>query len=47
VIVAPVVLVLSLVPSPAAWLVSGRVWVRIGLILLFGRSRAIGPLRWT
>lgn len=49
VVVAPVLLVLPpwAVPSPAAWLVFGALWVGIGLIELFGRSRVIGPLRWT
>jgi hypothetical protein len=49
VVVAPVLLVVPpwVVPSPAAWLVFGTLWIGIGLIELFGRSRVVGPLRWT
>lgn len=49
VVVAPVLLVVPpwVVPSPAAWLVFGALWIGIGLIELFGRSRVVGPLRWT
>jgi hypothetical protein len=35
------------VPSPAAWLGFGAIWIGIGLLELFGRSRVVGPLRWT
>ena len=46
---APILLVVPpwLVPSPAAWLAFGAIWIGIGLLELFGRSRVIGPLRWT
>jgi hypothetical protein len=49
VIVAPVLLVVPpwAVPSPVAWLGFGALWIGIGLIELFGRSRVVGPLRWT
>ncbi|MDP9482208.1 MAG: hypothetical protein M3P84_03195, partial [Chloroflexota bacterium] len=49
VVVAPVLLVMPpwVVPSPAAWLLFGALWTGIGLIELFGRSRVVGPLRWT
>ena len=48
-VVAPILLVMPpwVVPSPAAWLGFGAIWIGIGLLELFGRSRAVGPLRWT
>ena len=48
-VLAPVLLVLPpwVVPSPGAWLSFGAVWIGVGLIELFGRSRVVGPLRWT
>jgi hypothetical protein len=48
-VVAPILLVVPpwVVPSPAAWLVFGAIWIGIGLLELFGRSRVVGPLRWT
>ncbi len=49
VVAAPVLLVVPpwVVPSPAAWVAFGTLWIGIGLIELFSRSRAVGPLRWT
>jgi hypothetical protein len=46
---APILLVLPpwVVPSPIAWLAFGVAWVGIGLLELFGGSRALGPLRLT
>ena len=49
VVAAPILLVVPpwVVPSPAAWVAFGTLWIGIGLIELFGRSRAVGPLRWS
>ena len=49
VIVAPILLVVPpwVVPSPAAWLAFGAIWIGIGLLELFGRSPQVGPLRLT
>ncbi len=49
VIVAPILLVVPpwVVPSPAAWLAFGAIWIGIGVLELFGRSPQVGPLRLT
>lgn len=49
VVVAPILLVVPpwVVPSSGPWLVFGAIWIGIGLIELFGRSRVVGPLRLT
>jgi hypothetical protein len=48
VVLPPILLVLPpwVVPSPVAWLAFGAIWIGIGLLELFGRSRVAGPLRW-
>ena len=49
VVLAPILLVVPpwVVPSSTAWLAFGTIWIAIGLLELFGRSRVVGPLRWT
>ncbi|HSS36950.1 MAG TPA: hypothetical protein VLR93_11810 [Patescibacteria group bacterium] len=46
---APILMVLPplLVPSPAAWMAFGAIWIGIGVLELFGRPRAAGPLGWS
>ena len=47
--IAPILLVLPpwLVPSPAAWMVFGAIWIGVGTLELFGRPRTAGPLGWS
>lgn len=48
-VVAPILLVLPpwLVPSPAAWMAFGAIWIGVGMLELFGRPRTAGPLGWS
>ena len=49
ILVAPVLLMVPpwLVPSPAAWMAFGAIWIGVGVVELFGRSQAAGPLGWS
>ena len=48
-VIAPILLVLPpwLVPSPAAWMAFGAIWIGVGTLELFGRPRTAGPLGWS
>jgi len=47
--VAPILLLVPpwVAPSSAAWFAFGAIWIAIGLLELFERSRVVGPLHWT